>query len=44
MVDIEIWFGADEDQRESVIMAMLGAGYKLVRDELNTLTFLKENE
>lgn len=44
MVDIEIWFGADPDQREGVIMAMLAAGYSMVRDELNTLTFLKENE
>jgi len=43
-VDIEIRFGASVEERESVITSMFMAGYKLRNDELNTLTFLKENE
>lgn len=42
VVDIEIAFGAPVEDRESVITSMFMAGYKLRRDELNTLTFLKE--
>jgi hypothetical protein len=44
IVDIEISFGASVDDREDVITRMFMAGYKLRNDELNTLTFLKENE
>lgn len=44
IVDIEIRFDASVDERENVITSMFMAGYKLRGDELNTLTFLKENE
>lgn len=44
LVDIVIRFGAPEEARESIIQSMFMAGYKLRGDELNTLTFLKENE
>lgn len=44
IVDIVIRFGASEEDREAVITSMFMAGYKLKLDELNTLTFLKENE
>lgn len=43
-MDIVIRFGASAEDRESVIQSMFMAGYKLRGDELNTLTFLKENE
>lgn len=44
MVVIEVAFGASYDDRESIILSMFMAGYKLRGDELNTLTFLKEYE
>lgn len=42
IVDIEISFNADPDEREAVITDMFMAGYKLRGDTLNTLTFQKE--
>jgi hypothetical protein len=44
LVDIVIRFGASQEDREGVITSMFMAGYKLRNDELNTLTFQKENE
>lgn len=44
IVDIEIRFGASAEDREAVILSMFMAGYKLRNDELNNLTFQKEND
>lgn len=44
IVDIELRFDATEVQREEIITAMFLAGYKLRGDELNTLTFQKDND